>query len=400
MWRRFSMRKDINMVIKTIREINNLSISDFAKIAKIDKNELKNMENGSILPKIETIFNICTYFHLPVDSLIGEHSAPASSRDLIEVSVERVTPKNNNEFLYAIFDKQKSVFLTPHLFDRIILSECGLHIGIRTNEDKIDQNGERMIDGIGEINYSCVIDNYGNIFEFPEWRFGYSVFGMMFGGHGKFFENVAPAYSLKDDLVYLVKFDGEHLTTISVGYKDIFYVAAGVFKARKDEKTIGGSDNQQIALYYDGTEITDIDFLQEDEENIDNASDELGSEEFEKIIAAVKKYGAGILKLAPSKTFELAENYYKIIFALEEFEKSNGYTGIKKGFQVGIGISILMREARHKKPILNLQNLPTDALHSDYYDQPHLKRLLHKIKRLLIELGYDNVHFYEERPIK
>ena len=111
--------KEIATVIKQIRNAYNLTQKQFAKKFFITEKTISNYENGLRCPSIEFLQNVCDEFGLTLDSVTRLSNEESNPKDLIVTKI-------NDKF--AIYDKSKSIYLTPHLYDRIKLSPYNYHI--------------------------------------------------------------------------------------------------------------------------------------------------------------------------------------------------------------------------------------------------------------------------------
>ena len=69
---------------------------------------------------------------------------------------------------YAIYDKSKSIYWTPHIYDKIFLSPYNYNI-ISNVKDLIIK--KTIIHNIGDEIFSAIIDKSGNIKETPNLIF-------------------------------------------------------------------------------------------------------------------------------------------------------------------------------------------------------------------------------------
>lgn len=56
---------------KELRLENKLSTTELGKILKVNNSTITRWENGNITPSIEHLYNICRYFKISADYLIG-----------------------------------------------------------------------------------------------------------------------------------------------------------------------------------------------------------------------------------------------------------------------------------------------------------------------------------------
>lgn len=288
------MKKDFASAIKEIRTKNKLTQKQFAEKFYITEKAISNYENGLRLPDIKLITKICETFNISMDYFMETQEIESKPKDLI------VSKKNSK---CAIFDKEQSIYLTEHVYDGILLSSCGNHI-VYKSEDFITDEGEVM-PCRGEIFYSAIVNNFGEVREFPNLVFGYN---------GSFNNNVCTALNKATNLVHLVNANGEIL---SAGYQRIkpvdiecnlgLYYGINYGKNQDVEKRVLIYQNgEEITLAFDDINAPWGDCKLVELSNLDNT------------ILNLKKYGANLIKLLPENVFEKPENYAKIILAINE----------------------------------------------------------------------------------
>lgn len=63
--------KEIGRRIKNIRKTENLSQEEFAEVIETSSRTVSNVENGLVIPSLQTIANIAEQYHVSIDSIIG-----------------------------------------------------------------------------------------------------------------------------------------------------------------------------------------------------------------------------------------------------------------------------------------------------------------------------------------
>ena len=200
--------KSIGELLKELRLKNNLTQKEFAKKFFLTDNTIGNYETGNRTPSIEFLMQVCEEFKISFDYFQSGDRKESKAEDLI------VTKKYGK---CAIFDKGQSIFLTPHIYQEIVLSKYGYHIAINRKKMNVLINGEVRED-MGTIEYSAMIDNFGNVHEYE---------GIQIGNNGFFdrFGNVV-AYSEKLNKVVLMNANGDIL---SKGYDRVRRVSSPDF---------------------------------------------------------------------------------------------------------------------------------------------------------------------------
>lgn len=56
---------------KDLRKENNLSVAKLGKVLSVSSSTVTRWENGVISPSIDHLYNICRYFKVSADYLIG-----------------------------------------------------------------------------------------------------------------------------------------------------------------------------------------------------------------------------------------------------------------------------------------------------------------------------------------
>lgn len=73
--------------LKKIRQSNNLSQTEFAKILGVAQNTVSNWENGNRLIDNETLKKISLIFNVSIDYILGNDSSPTPSKKGIKIPV-------------------------------------------------------------------------------------------------------------------------------------------------------------------------------------------------------------------------------------------------------------------------------------------------------------------------
>lgn len=145
--------------MKKIRQDNNLTQKQFAKIFYVTEKAISNYENAVRTPTLEFLKKVCDKFHVTLDYFSATDRKESDPKNLI------ITIKNGKK---ALFDVAQSLYLSSHEYDDIFISECGYHIAIKKDEN-------------GKIIYSIIFDNCGQGRVFNNIIFGY---GGGFDKHG------------------------------------------------------------------------------------------------------------------------------------------------------------------------------------------------------------------------
>lgn len=156
------MRKGIADLIKDIRKTNKLTQKQFAKKFFITEKTVSNYENGLRTPDFAFLNKVCEEFNLTFDYFMENSQFESNPNDLV------VAEKNGK---CAIYNKSKSVYLTPHIYDKILLSPYGFYI-VYNAKDLIEEG--RVFSKMGDVTYSAIIDNFGNVREVPNLIFAYN----------------------------------------------------------------------------------------------------------------------------------------------------------------------------------------------------------------------------------
>ena len=288
------MKKDFASAIKEIRIKNKLTQKQFAEKFYITEKAISNYENGLRLPDLQLITKICETFNISMDYFMEAQDKASNPSDLI------ISKKNGK---CAIYDKEQSIYLTEHIYDGIIISSCGNHIVYKA-KDLIADSGVR-ISGRGEIFYSAVVNNFGEVKEFPNLVLGYN---------GGFNNNICPALNKTTNFVHLVDGNGDILTE---GFQRIKPVDTECNLGLYYGINYGNNQDIQkrVLLYQNGEQIN----LKFDDINAPWGECKLFElSNLDKAVLNLKMYGANLIKLLPDNVFEIAENYAKIISAVNE----------------------------------------------------------------------------------
>ena len=303
------MSKNVAELIKYIRKQNKLTQKQFANKFFITEKTVSNYENGLRTPDLDFLNKVCEEFNLTLDYFMETSKTESNPNNLV------VSEKNGK---CAIYDKNRSVYLTPHIYDRVILSHYDSHIAYNAN-DLVDEG--RVIPKMGEVAYSAIIDNFGNVKALPNLIFAYN-YNLPFNMF-----NVCPALNKVDNKFYLLNSNGELL---SKGYERIVAIDKwhadsehdfGLYyglEYKQDRLNNEKSIKSRKLLYVDGKEIkvtlTDI-----------NDNWDCKVKEFESIdvlVKYIKKYGPNMITLAPDLIFKASENYPKIVNSVCEYVDS------------------------------------------------------------------------------
>lgn len=321
--------KDVSVIIREIRKANNLTQEQFAKKFFITAKTVSNYEKGLRKPSLEFLEKICKEFNLTIDSLTNLPDSPSKPSDLV---VSRLNGK------CAIYDKGRSLYLIPHLYNDIILSPYNYHVV--HNIIKIYDEGVP----IPKCTNTAVVDNSGNVTEFKKFEFllsrnPFNVFGVnqaCFCGNKKtggwyLINHKEEVISKRKYFIYNVDEKGDF----------------GLYMAldRSPDPDLPWPEKfipVLKLLNYEGKEI-DAHFIIElrpgykyaregsypfntivkDQENrYVNFTNMLRNEDLINIDEAVKQiklYGPNIICLIPNEIFAINDNYRKIIDAVCEY---------------------------------------------------------------------------------
>ncbi len=147
------MDKIIANRIKKLRVDNCLTQKELAKMFYLTEKTISNYETGIRTPDIHFLNNLCQKFNVTLDYFLEYERKPSNYKDLI------VVEKNGKK---ALFDVVQSLYLSAHLYDKILISPCGYHILAIVKDEKIVK--------------SLVVDNLGKGYEFADLTFGLDAF--------------------------------------------------------------------------------------------------------------------------------------------------------------------------------------------------------------------------------
>ena len=322
--------KTTSELLKDIRKLNNLTQKQFAKRFFVTEKTVSNYETGSRMPDLNFLMKVCEEFNLTLDYFMEKAKKESNPKDLI------VLEKNNK---FAIFDQKQSVYLTPHLYDRVYISESGNHI-VCILKDR-EENG--IVYKKSLIKYSALVDNFGNVREFPDLEFGFNGVFDVFG--------VCPAYNKKTKRVHLVNGKGEIL---SAGYIRIQkattypFLSFGLYAGYTFKRVNGISEvEKKDLLYLDGSKI-DVAFRDVRDSVWPHIKE---FTEINVVLKYLQKYGAGILTLCPLDIFKESENYHKIILTLNESLKNSEFYEL----MMANTLVTLIKYADECKPLIKTQ---------------------------------------------
>lgn len=313
------MTKTTAELIKDIRLNSKLTQKQFAKRFFITEKTVSNYETGARTPDLDFIFRVCNEFNLSLDYFMNKQRKESNPLDLIISS---------NVGKFAIFDKAQNIYLTHHIYDGILLSNCGNHIVYKTQQ--FIDNKKRESRNV-KITYSAIVDNLGNVKEFADLEFGFN---------GSFVSGVSPAYSKASAKVYLVNNKGELL---SRGFSRIqpvdveanfglYYGLAWEKKESEDkrlsERKLIYKTGETVELNFDDINVPVLDLRIAKLKNLDI------------VVDAIKKFGANILQFVPDELFQNGENYPRILTAVHEHALNDCYAS-----QLMYASNILLRKA-------------------------------------------------------
>lgn len=300
----------ISEIIKQIRLNNGLTQKEFAKKFYLTEKTVSNYENDQRTPDLDFLNKLCTEFNISLDYFMKSTKSTSKAEDLV------VCEKNDKK---AIFDVKQSTFLTEHIFDNILLSNSGVHIGEKYIYET-DEDG----DIIKNIYFCSVIDNDGKVKELPDINFC----GQNYNNYG-----TCPAINKNTKLTHLIDNKGNLL---SKGFKIILPLDS--------ENNFGiyfGKDYYPYEERYENHNISDCELLYYNGNGLDIGFDNINDRNSKVSILSdiniafnyIEKYGVNIIKLIPELIFENSNNYEMIIKAVASFYKNNSaneiYTAMK-----------------------------------------------------------------------
>ncbi|MBQ8425931.1 MAG: helix-turn-helix transcriptional regulator [Clostridia bacterium] len=299
--------KTVGDIIKEIRLACDLTQKEFAEKFFVTEKTVSNYENGKRMPDLSFLSAVCRELNLTLDYFMEKQQRESRFDDLV------IATKNGK---YAIFDKYQSVYLTPHIYDGIRLSESGNHIVYRA-DDLIDEEG-KLLKNKGNINFSAICNNNGNLTSFSNIEFGYN------GSFNLF--NVCPARIKDDGLVHLVDNKGNVLSDgftriVPVDSKSDMGIYYGIIRLPYEERTIGRDIIERKLINKDGS-IINVTF-----EDINACFGEfrvLELDTIENLEKYINNYGSLMLKFVYNrKIFQSSENVRKIILAAKKYSENN-----------------------------------------------------------------------------
>lgn len=282
--------ENISEALKRIRKANNLTQKSFARRFFVTEKTVSNYENGVRAPSIEFLLKVCKEFNINMDYLFEKKQNTSRSKDL--VCVEK------NEKL-AIFDKKQGVYLTPFIYDYVVISPYGYHV-VANFDDIVDMN--KVYKNVGEQVFCGLMDNDGNVRKLEGFEFAYIGHFCQLG--------VCSAVCKENKKQYLINHYGK---VLSEGY----------------ERLIPVDDHGHYGLYYGINMKENFKLCDDPVEKIDllNYTGEKINVEFEdiqvfeqnliaknlnrmsRVTKYINSYGLNILKILPNNVFEKASNY-------------------------------------------------------------------------------------------
>lgn len=136
--------------MKELRKSKNLIQKAFVKKFFVKENTISNYENGIRNPSVEFLTQVCKEFGLTLDYFEKGIQQESNPKNLV------ITTKYGKQ---AIFDAKQSCYLTPHIYENICLSKYGYHLLLNRNKQ-------------GQITYSAMVDNWGNVTEYKDIALG------------------------------------------------------------------------------------------------------------------------------------------------------------------------------------------------------------------------------------
>lgn len=296
--------KDYAQVIVEIRDALKLSQGEFSSMLGIESSELSKYELGELVPDLSFFNNICEKFDLTLDYFFNDEQVTSinTASDLV------VATKNNKG---AIFNKSKSIYITPHIYDRILLSKYNYHI-VYNADDFFDEETGLTHKKAGKINYSAIIDNNGTVIEYPHLVFGRGINTFNIFGN-------CVANSKEDKLDYLVNYKGEIL---SQGFDRIKPVDIdndlGLYYGIDYFENNGNLDIKNQKLIDKDGNLIDVTFI--DELGWTTYGDIKEINSFDDLLMYIEKYGPLILDLCHTREyFENDSNYFSIIGSIANY---------------------------------------------------------------------------------
>ena len=267
------MNNTICRKLKLLREEHNLTQTEFAEKFNLTASEINSYETN--VESIPFLFlqNVCKFFNLSL-CYFDESEQKAES-----VPANLIIAAKNNKF--AIFDTSQSIFLCPHKYDNILLSESGYHLGIIYNDKDIVHND--------------IITNSGKVLKVDSnYAIGYR------RGFSK--HKFAIAYKRDSNSSVIINEKGEQLT--------------------REYKSINiKSDSEGLPYYYiakvdlDGTMV---DYYTETLQRID-----FHYFSIEDLCKKIEMYGSVMLNELDTFFLHSPANYIKILTAIDNYILNN-----------------------------------------------------------------------------
>jgi transcriptional regulator with XRE-family HTH domain len=105
---------DFSLRLKDIREKNNITQTQFAKIFDIGVSTIGMWESSKRKPPAEMLLKIADYFNVTVDYLLGRENAekfPDTSNTNHNGTIVKILPKSGERLEYVIPDENINTFL-------------------------------------------------------------------------------------------------------------------------------------------------------------------------------------------------------------------------------------------------------------------------------------------------
>lgn len=131
-------------ILKTIRKANNLTQEKFAKIFFVTKNTISHYENGTRIPNINFLLEVCNYFDLPLTYFQKGFFWQKKHYANLLICKNQITNK------LGLYDIASDKFILHYEYDNILLSTTGYHIASKNIDKKIkyivfDYNGKKCL---------------------------------------------------------------------------------------------------------------------------------------------------------------------------------------------------------------------------------------------------------------
>ena len=225
--------------------------------------------------------------------------------------------------------------MTPHLYDKIILSKFNYHVLLKGNNLTNKRENAKS-----RVTYSAIIDNYGNIKETPHLIDFFKPYNMF---------DVVTARRKTDNKVCLVNSDGETLSSpydliLAVDGWNDFGLSFGI-DFEKNPNNHSPMVKSRKLLDKTGKEI-EVEFS-DINSNAECKAKNLN--DIGVVLEYIKLYGPNIIKITPTEIFKTASSYPMIIKAVCEYSVENKVEGNMSSF-TSYAISSLMENALLFKP--------------------------------------------------